>query len=66
MGLASAKLWQIFIFIPSAIFLQKEFLYLWHGKELFYIVHLAAGDATDTRTADLERDKGALAQQHHQ
>lgn len=35
MGLASAKLWQIFIFIPSAIFLQKEFLYLWYGKELF-------------------------------
>ena len=35
MGLASAKLWQMFIFMPSATFLQKEFLYLWYGKELF-------------------------------
>ena len=28
MGLASAKLWQMFIFTPSAVFLQKEFISL--------------------------------------
>ena len=66
MGLASAKLWQTFIFIPSATFLQKEFIYLRYGKELFQIVHLAVGDTPKSRAADLKGNQGLVDEKCYQ
>lgn len=54
------------IFIAYATFLQKEFLYLWHGKELFQIIHLAVGDTPKSRTADLKGNKGLVDEKCYQ
>ena len=63
---ASAKLWQITKKSTSATFLQKEFIYLRYGKELFQIVHLAIGNTPKSRTADLKGNQGLVDEKCYQ